>query len=359
MPTPADTQSLQALFNIQHPILQAPMAGASTPELVCAVSNAGGLGALGAAALPPDRLRADIRAIRQQTDRPFNVNLFAPASQVADIHARPGPRAMALIREYSEALGVAPPAELHSPFADPAAQLEVLLEEKVPVISFHFGVEAEHVRAIHAAGLKVICSATTIEEAVALEALGVDAVIAQGSEAGGHRGTFQGDYRDALIGTLALVPQVVDAVSVPVIAAGGIMDARGIVACRALGAAGAQLGTAFLGCPEAGIPPVWLEQLKSASPSHTTVTAAMSGKPARGLRNRYISDMEAIDEALLPYPLQYALSATIRGEAVKRNLPDFPAMWSGQGVTMLEESSAAALVEKLVRESQALLKNLQ
>ena len=279
-----DPQSLRTLFAIQHPILQAPMAGASPVELVCAVSEAGGLGGLGAAALPPDTLRAQLRAIRQRSGRPFNVNLFAPASQRIDTAARPGPQAMALIRHYSEALDLEPPATLESPFADPEAQLQVLLDERVPVISFHFGVEAAHVQAIHDAGLLVICSATTVEEAVALDRLGVDAVIAQGSEAGGHRGTFDGDYREALIGTLALVPQVVDAVSVPVIAAGGIMDARGIVACRALGAAGVQLGTAFLGCPEAGIAPVWLEQLKAASPSDTTVTAVMSGKPARGLR---------------------------------------------------------------------------
>lgn len=350
--------SIQALLNIEHPIIQAPMAGACTPALVAAVSNGGGLGSLGAAPMKPDLLRAQIQKIRALTGRPFNINLFAPASEHFDADAMLGDAARALLEKYHQELGL---GELPAPsgiFGPAEQQLEVLLEEKVPVISFHFGLAAHHVSAIHAAGLKVICSATTIEEAVHLECLGCDAVIAQGSEAGGHRGTFMGDFQRGLIGTMALVPQIVDAVSVPVIAAGGIMDARGIVACKALGASGVQMGTAFLGCHESGIPDVWREQLKASSPSRTTVTTVMSGKPARGLANRYIQDMEALEEAPMPYPLQYALSGAIRKKAAQQGNPDFLAMWSGQGVGMLQELPAAELLKALVTQTRLLLAEL-
>lgn len=350
--------TIQSLFSIEHPILQAPMAGACTPALVAAVSNGGGLGGLGAAPMKPEVLHAQIQTIRALTDRPFNINLFAPQSEQFDAGAVLGEAARKLLEKYHKELGL---GEIPAPsgiFGPAEEQLNVLIEEKVPVISFHFGVEAHHVDAIHSAGLKVICSATTVEEAVHLESLGCDAVIAQGSEAGGHRGTFMGHYQSALIGTMALVPQIVDAVSIPVIAAGGIMDARGIVACKALGASGVQMGTAFLGCPESGIADVWRDQLKASSPSRTTVTEVMSGKPARGLSNRYIEDMEALEEGPMPYPLQYALSGAIRRKAVEQGNPDFLAMWSGQGVGMLKELSAADLLSTLVTETQALLREI-
>lgn len=334
------------------------MAGSGSTDLVAAVSNAGGLGATGAAPMKPDVLRAHVHEIRSKTDKPFNINLFAPASERYDQSLELGPKARALLESYHRELGLAELPEPRALFGPAEAQLDVLIEEKVPVISFHFGVEKDHVDRIHRAGLKVISSATTIGEAKTLESLGVDAIIAQGAEAGGHRGTFLGNYRQALIGTLALVPQVVDAVDIPVIVAGGIMDARGILATRALGASAVQMGTAFLGCPETRIPPLWLQELKSSSPSRTTITTAMSGKPARGLRNRYISEMESLDEPLLPYSLQYSVSAPLRKKAMDQGNADFPTMWSGQGVQMLREMPAAELVESLVRESEELLSQL-
>ncbi|MBO6703006.1 MAG: nitronate monooxygenase [Pseudomonadales bacterium] len=343
--------TIQQLFDIQHAILQAPMVGAGSTDLVAAVSNAGGLGATGAAPMKPEGLRAHIREIREKTDQPFNVNLFSPASEMYDQSVKLGTKAKALLEDYHRELGLAELPEPRALFGPAEAQLDVLIDEKVPVISFHFGVEADHVHKIHAAGLKVISSATTIDEALTLEALGVDAVIAQGAEAGGHRGTFLGDYRQALIGTLALVPQIVDAVKIPVIAAGGIMDARGIVACRSLGAAAVQMGTAFLGCPETRIPPLWLSELKRSTPSRTTVTSAMSGKPARGLRNRYISEMESLDEPLLPYSLQYSMSVPLRKKALEIGNADFPTMWSGQGIQLLREIPAGELVSQWVAES--------
>ena len=350
--------SIRALLNIEQPIIQAPMAGACTPDLVAAVSNGGGLGSLGAAPMKPDALREQIQKIRTLTKRPFNINLFAPASEQFDAGAILGGSAKALLEKYHQELGLGELPQPSGIFGPAEEQLEVLLDEKVPVISFHFGVEAHHVKAIHSAGLKVICSATTIEEAVHLESIGCDAVIAQGSEAGGHRGTFIGDFQQALIGTMALVPQIVDAVSVPVIAAGGIMDARGIVACKALGASGVQMGTAFLGCHESGIPSAWRQQLKASSPSRTIVTKVISGKPARGLANRYIQDMEALEDGPMPYPMQYALSGAIRRKAAQQGNPDFLAMWAGQGVGMLREMSAATLLKALVLETEVLLKAL-
>jgi len=346
--------NIKQLFDIEHPILQAPMAGASTPDLVANVSKAGGLGGLGGARIPPDYLRKQIQAIKQRTSAAFHVNLFSPASEIFDPEAQPGEKFKTLLTDYHQQfeLGEVPvPDNLFGPAEE---QLQVLLDERVPVISFHFGAEPEHVDAIHDAGLKVICSATNITEAKFLESIGVDAVIAQGSEAGGHRGTFIGSYQNSLIGTLALVPQIVDAVSIPVIAAGGIMDARGIVACRALGAQAVQLGTAFLGCPETGIPDAWRQALFASQAGQTTVTTAMSGKPARGIRNRYITEVENLNEPLLPFPLQYAVSGTLRKQATQTGNSEFMAMWSGQGVGLINPSSAAELMQELITDSAEL-----
>ena len=230
------------------------------------------------------------------------------------------------------------------------------MEKGVPIISFHFGADVHLVARAHDAGAKVLSSATTVAEAKTLEDMGIDAVIAQGSEAGGHRGPFSVDYRQALIGTMALVPQVVDAVSIPVIAAGGIMDARGVVASLALGASAVQLGTAFLGCPEAPISNAWRDLLQAGEA--TTVTEAMSGKAARGIRNRYIEEVEALDEPLLSYPAHYSLSRDLRKAASQRGDADIIAMWAGQGGGLLRRRSAADLVNDLVVESQRLLGRL-
>lgn len=350
--------NISDLVHVKYPLLQAPMAGASNPDLVAAVSNAGGIGGLGAAPMRPDILRDQVRAIKEKTDKPYVVNLFAPITEQFDEDAAPGKELRALMQRYHAELKLGDIPTPRGIFGPAEEQLVVLIEEKTPVISFHFGVEASHVDAIHRAGLKVICSATTVKEARTLENLGVDAIIAQGGEAGGHRGTFIDHYQDSMVGTLALVPQIVDAVKVPVIAAGGIMDARGIVACEALGASAVQLGTAFLACPETAINATWKETLLTAEAQQTTVTSAISGKPARGIRNRYVNEVEALDEALLPYPLQYALSGALRSKATLTGNPDFLVMWSGQGVGMIEEKPAGDLVESLMQETARLKSNL-
>ena len=346
------------LFGIEHPVIQAPMAGSTNPELVAAVSASGALGSFGAASSPPDKLRTVIQAIQQRTSNPYNINLFAASTEQFDRNARPGPGLAQQLQNYHDELALGPVPEPGPLFGPAEAQLDVLLEQRVPVISIHFGVDSATVERAKSAGAKVLCSATTVAEARQLEAAGVDAIIAQGAEAGGHRGTFAGDYRQALIGTLALVPQIVDEVTVPVIAAGGIMDARGLVACLALGAAGVQMGTAFLGCPETPMPQAWRDALLQADGSATVVTETLSGKPARGLRNRYIEEIEALQEPLLPYPAQYSLSRELRKAAAERNDPRFIAMWAGQGVGLLRQQPAAELVQNLVTEAQALLQRL-
>ena len=346
------------LLDIEHPIIQAPMAGPANPKLVAAVCEAGGLGGLGAAGESPDGLRSAIREIRSLTARPFNVNLFNRSTEAYDSESRPGPRLSELLEIYHAEMGLGPipaPVPLFGPADD---QLEVLIEEGVPVISFHFGVDAQTVAKAQESGAKILCSATTVDEARVLEEAGVDAIIAQGAEAGGHRGTFQGDYRQALVGTLALVPRVLDEVSVPVIAAGGIMDARGVVACIALGASAVQLGTAFLGCPEATVTPPWRDALEEAEAQETVVTEVFSGKPARGLRNRYVDELEALDEPLLPYPAQYSVSRELRKESARRSDPSFVAMWAGQGVGLFKRLPAAELVSRLVADSYEIINRL-
>jgi len=351
-------------LGIAHPICLAPMAGATNADMVIRFCEAGGLGGLGAAGLRPERLREEVRAIKAGTSKPFQVNLFAAATEPGAAATEDGPTygvgpgLRALLESYHGELGLAElpvPKSLFGPVAD---QLAVLLDERVPVISFHFGVDPATVAMLQDQGIQVLCSATTVAEARLLAAAGVDGIIAQGAEAGGHRGTFDGDYRDALIGTMALVPQIVDAVKVPVIAAGGIMDGRGLVAALALGASAVQMGTAFLGCHEAPIAGAWRQQLFATEADQVTVTSALSGKPARGIRNRFIREVEALDEALLPYPLQYSLSRELRQKAQQMDNPDFLAMWSGQGIGLLRDTSISALLQSLVDDSQALIARL-
>ena len=343
------------LLDIEHPIIQAPMSGSTSPELAAAVSSGGGLGSFGAAGTAPERLGAVVGEIRGRTDRPFNVNLFSAQSERFDRSVRPGPRLMRRLAEYHAEMGLGEVPEPVGMFGPSSEQLEVLLERRVPVISFHFGVEAGVVEKARESGARVLCSATTVAEARQLEAAGVDAIIAQGSEAGGHRGTFDGDYRQAMIGTLALVPQIVDAVEVPVIAAGGIMDARGLVACLVLGASAVQMGTAFLGCPEAPVAGAWREALLRAEADDTVVTKAMSGRPARGIPNRYIREVEGLGEGLLPYSAQYSLSRELRKAAAEQDNPEFMAMWSGQGVGLFRQRPAAELVAELAAQSRQLM----
>jgi len=354
------------LFDVDHPIVQAPMAGATNPELVATVCEQGALGSFGAASTAPEKLREIILQIRERTERPFNINLFSAHTEEFDRSARPGQALQATLESFHDEFGLDAVPEPAPMFGPAEEQLDVLIEASVPVISFHFGVTAETVVRAKQNGARVLCSATTVAEAGLLEQAGVDAIIAQGAEAGGHRGTFDGPWTQALIGSMALVPQIVDAVRVPVIAAGGIMDGRGLVASLALGAAGVQIGTAFLACAEAPVASAWRQRLFDAGADQTRVTEALSGKPARGIVNRYVSTVEELGEPLLPYPAQYSLSRRLRKRAAEQEDADFMALWAGQGVGLAKSPAespnstigAAEFVQQLITEAQALSRSL-
>jgi nitronate monooxygenase len=347
---------LTRLVGLRYPLVQAPMAGGpSTPELVAAVSEAGALGSLGLAYTPPDAMRAAIQAVRDRTGRPFGVNLFVltpPAP--ADLAT-----ASAVLDSFREELGLpqaSPPPPL--PFTVEDAY-GVVLDERPSVFSFTFGIPpGELIAELRERGTKVVGTATTVAEAEALEQAGVDAIVAQGAEAGGHRGSFGGEGDPPLIGGLALVPQVVDAVSVPVVAAGGIMDGRGIAAALALGAAGAQLGTAFIPTPESGASDPHKRAILEGNEESTVVTPAFTGKHARGFRNRLVDELDPQRERLAPFPLQAAVAADVREEALRRGDPQFLTLLAGQGLRLARELPATALIAALVRETEATIARL-
>lgn len=340
-------------LDLAHPIVQAPMAGgATTPELVAAVSNAGALGSFAAAMLAPRAMIEGAARVRALTARPFNVNLFVLDPRVPG--AGELARAQALLDPLRAELGI-PAGHLPARWCeDPREQLEALIEIAPPVASFAFGVhDRATVSRLKKAGSRVIGTATSVAEALAWEAAGADAVCAQGAEAGGHRGTFIGDFADACIGTLALVPAMARAVRIPVIAAGGIMDGQGIAAVLTLGARAAQLGTAFLCCPESGIPEIWKRAVREARDDGTRITRAFSGRPARGVVNDYMNRMRGHEHELPAYPVTNALTADIRAAAAKQGRPEFMSLWAGQGAGRARTLPAAELVAVLAAELRA------
>lgn len=342
------------LLGITYPIVQAPMATTATPALAAAVGNAGGLGSLGFGTSSPDQCRADLEALRAATNRPFNVNFFVHAPPVEDPERRS--RMQARLAGYYAELGIEPSASGTPPPPFDEAMLEVVLATRPPVVSFHYGLPAAaQLRAVKDAGAIVMSSATTVAEARWLEAEGADVVIAQGYEAGGHRGTFRSSFGSAQIGTMALVPQVVDAVRCPVIAAGGIMDGRGIAAALVLGAAGVQLGTAFLNCPEARTHPLHRHALKTSSDESPRVTTFFTGRPARALANRLVLELADAEADVLDFPLQRGMTGPLSEAAAQRGSADFYPMWAGQGAPLVRELPAQALVDALVAEVEQAL----
>ncbi|MDP3161780.1 MAG: nitronate monooxygenase [Reyranella sp.] len=343
------------LFGIEHPILQAPMAGVTSPQMAIATSEAGALGSIAAAMLTPEGIRQELQMVKQGTGRPFNVNFFVHKPPAADA-ARDARWRQKLAPYYGE-LGVAIDTKGPSRAAFDAAMCDLLLEFTPKVASFHFGLpDRTLMQRLKAAKILVLSSATTAEEARWLEGEGADAVIAQGAEAGGHRGMFLVDDISRQAGTMALVPQVVDAVKVPVIAAGGIGDGRGIAAALALGAAGVQIGTAFMLTPEAKTAPLHRAALKQANDNSTVLTNVFTGRPARGIVNRIVREVGPMSADAPAFPRAAEATQPLRGPAEAKGSTDFTPLWSGQAPTFAREMPAGSVIAKLVADTDAALK---
>jgi nitronate monooxygenase len=340
--------SLKSLLGVELPIIQAPMAGVQGSALTVAVCNAGGLGSLPGALLNADSLRDELTAITAQTTKPYNVNFFCHAPPTRD--AVKEAAWLAKLAPYYEEFGLdqnqASVGPARAPFSEQAA--DVLEPFRPPIVSFHFGLPSpELVARVRNWGAKVLCTATTVDEARWLEARGVDVIIAQGFEAGGHRGMFLTDDLTTQVGTLALVRQVVAAVKTPVVAAGGIVDAQGVRAALALGAVATQVGTAYLLCPECGTSTVHRNALKSAAARHTALTNIFTGRPARAIFNRFMREIGPIQTTAPAFPLATAAVTPLRMHSEGLGSGDFSPLWSGQDATGAKEVPAAELTREL------------
>lgn len=350
---------LLELLGLELPILQAPMAGPVGSEMVIAVSEAGGLGGLPCALMSPAQARTELGIVRRCTSRPINVNFFCHKPPREDA-AREAAWKRRLEPFYIE-LGLDPaapaPRSARAPFD--AEFCEIVEEFRPEVVSFHFGLPDETLLdRVKATGAKVLSSATTADEAVWLEARGCDAIIAQGAEAGGHRGIFLANDVANQPGTFALVPQVVDAVTVPVIAAGGIADARGIVAAFALGASAVQIGTAYLFCPEAKVAAPHKAALRAAKDDHTALTNVFTGRPARGIVNRVMREIGPMSDLAPEFPFAGGALAPLKAKSEPQGSGDFMSLWSGQAARLGREMPAGELTRVLAEGAQALFAKL-
>ena len=341
--------SITELFGTALPVIQAPMAGVQGSALAVAVSNAGGLGSLPCAMLSLDDLRAELAALAAGTSQPFNVNFFCHTPPVPDATREAAWRSV--LQPYYDELGIdisrVPAGSGRMAFSHETADL--LSAIRPPVVSFHFGLPSpDLLQRVRSWGGKILSSATTLDEARWLETHGVDAIIAQGLEAGGHRGLFLSDDLTTQVGTLALVPQIIKAVRVPVIAAGGIADAAGVAAAMALGAAGVQVGTAYLLCVEATTSPVHRAALASDAARHTALTNVITGRPARAIVNRIIREIGPMSAVAPQFPLANAAIAPLRAATEARGSGDFSPLWAGQNASGCRNVSAADLTRELM-----------
>jgi nitronate monooxygenase len=345
------------LLKIEYPIIQAPMAGGiTTSNLVAEVSNAGGLGMIGAGYMTPNQIREQIRELKQLTSKSFGINLFVPnefAYTENEINS-----ANELLQPIRNQLHINEENSIEIPtsghvFESFTEQIKVVIEESVPVCSFTFGIPSEAVISeLKQNNIFVIGTATTVEEAIEVEKSGMDMVVVQGSEAGGHRGNFIRSTQDSLIGLMSLIPQVVDHVSIPVIAAGGIMDGRGLMASLCLGAMGVQMGTAFLTCIESGAHPIYKEAIIHAKEDQTVLTRAFSGKYARGIKNKFIDEMEKHEDSLPDFPVQNVLTQSIRKASSSQQNPDYLSLWSGQSPRLAKNQSVKMLFQTILTEAK-------
>lgn len=348
------TNSLLTLLGIDLPIIQAPMAGVSTAALAAAVSNAGGLGSLGLGSSSVEQAREQIRLLKTATDKPFNVNFFC--HQPAQVDHQQEQQWLERLRPYFSEFSVEPPQHIaadYESFLLQPAMLEMLLEERPPVVSFHFGLPEQGViDALKQAGIRLLGCATQLAEAQAIEAAGLDAIIAQGYEAGGHRGVFNPET-DLQLGLLALLAQLTKHCSLPLIAAGGIMNGQAIATVQRMGASAAQLGTAFVACPESSANAAYRAVLCSEQAARTGVTQVISGRPARGIINRMHTEIAQYSEELPAYPIAYSAAKALYAAAQRHNNNGFAPFWAGQAASLIRVMPAAELVATLSAECAA------
>jgi nitronate monooxygenase len=338
-------------LGIQYPIIQGPLGGLPSQRLTAAVSNFGGLGSFGALGLTPSGIQEVIAEIRSLTNKPFAMNLWVSMEDegAATSDAEAFERALSHLASHLEALGASKPQ--FSPYKPVRFedQVRVLLDAKVPAFSFIYGIPPKEIfEECHRQGVVTIGTATTRDEAIALEQAGVDVVVASGFEAGGHRGSFLRSSEDSLTGTISLVPQIVDAVGIPVVAAGGIADARGIVAALALGAEGVQMGTVFLACEESGASALHREAILSGKANRTSLTRGFTGRLARGIHNQLLEEMNRPGVAVLPYPLQRALMRNLAVPAQQAGCSELLALWAGQSAGLAQCPEVTTLLQLLV-----------
>jgi nitronate monooxygenase len=344
---------LTSRLGVQYPIVQGPLGGLSSQRLTAAVSNYGGLGSFGAHGLEPEAIRKVIREIKSLTSKPFAMNLWVSMEDEGALTSTEEAfhRSLVPLEKHIESVGGAKPAYLPYeaiPFDD---QVQVFLDEGISAFSFIYGIPSKQILdEFRRRGIVLIGTATTVDEAIALEQADVDVIAASGFEAGGHRGSFLQSSEDSLMGTMALVPQVVDAVNLPVVAAGGIGDARGIVAAFALGAEGVQMGTAFLACEESGANTLHRKALLSGQAKQTALTRGFTGRLARGIRNRLLDELNQNDTKILPYPLQRALVRHLSVPAEKSGRSDLLPLWAGQSANLARCTDVRALLDMLVKE---------
>lgn len=344
---------LTSLLGLQYPIIQGPLGGLSSQRLTAAVSNYGGLGSFGAHGLKPEAIRKVIREVKVLTSKPFAMNLWVSMEDegVLTSTEEAFARSLAPLAKHIESVGGSRPS--YRPY-DPIRfedQVQVLLDEGISAFSFIYGIPSKQILdEFRRKRVVLIGTATTVDEAIALEQAGVDVIAASGFEAGGHRGSFLQASEDSLTGTMALVPQVVDAVKLPVVAAGGIGDARGVVAAFALGAEGVQMGTVFLACEESGANPLHREALLGGQAKQTALTRGFTGRLARGIKNRLLDELNQKDVEILPYPLQRALVRHLSIPAEKAGRPELLPLWAGQSANLSRCTDVRALLDTLVKE---------
>ncbi|WP_158903652.1 nitronate monooxygenase family protein [Burkholderia sp. L27(2015)] len=362
MTNQTDNRTLLRLLSIEKPIIQAPMAGVSTPALAAAVSNAGGLGSLGVGAMNAEGARKVIKETRALTAKPFNINVFChgPATANEAIERQ----WLSWLTPHFKEYGATPPAslsEIYTSFLADPAMLEVFLEEKPAIVSFHFGLpSAEVIAALRKAGIKLLATATNLKDAERIAAADVDAIVAQGIEAGGHRGAFDLHARDDRLGTFALTRLLVKEFKLPIIASGGIMDGAGIAAALALGAQAAQLGTAFVACPETSIDEGYRRALLGESARHTTFTAAISGRLARSMVNKFteLASDEKSPQAPM-YPIAYDAGKALHAAAKAKGEFGYGAQWAGQAAALARSLPATELFAQLESELRESVRQLQ